>query len=217
VYSIATEQQNIPGQNGFQARAHFDRGAGAERSRESSPHREARGQLRRRALLDPLGSHGVIVGELLELPVAKTVDARVPDVSKTHRVAANERGHHRRTHPSFAAVLCCGVLDAAIGLLDRGDEPRQRIARRARFDARQRDLRIVVNAFDRGDRDRRGQLARGMTAHAVHHDEEAEVIADEQSVLVGFAHPADVGASGSFESEHSRQGFSLPEVRRGLG
>ena len=64
---------------------------------------------------------------------------------------------------------------------------------------------VVHRVADLVDRDRRGDLAGGVTAHAIGDQEQPELLVDEEVILVVIPLPADVGRCGKRELHRSPQ------------
>ena len=134
-----------------------------------------------------LGRERVVVGELLDLPVADAVGARVADVADRDEVVLDERDRDRGAHPRGGHILQRLLPDAAVRLAD------QRL-----------DVLRAGGGLDvlpqRGGGDARGDLARLVAAHPVG-DREERRLADV-GVLVAAALVARVGRPGGVADRH---------------
>ena len=129
---------------------------GAERARDHSALRMRLGLLGRELpAFHQLVHERVILGELLHLPVADEIRARVADVAERNRVALDERDRHRRPHPGDGRVGRRLLVDAAVCLLEEG-----------RHACGSGEL-ARVGVLNRGGRELRRDLAGLRTAHSV--------------------------------------------------
>ena len=131
------------------------------------------------ARADEIGDERVVVGELLEAPVAEEVGAGVADVADDDARARDERGRDRRPHARRVRVARRPRVDATVRLLDDGAQARLGVER----------VRLVEVA-ERARREPRRDLSRLGAPHPVG-DGEQRGLADE-GVLVAPAHAARV-------------------------
>src|SRR5262249_32873463 len=140
------------------------------------------GLLRRQlAASNQLGDERMVVGQLVEPPVAKQVGARVADVAEGHAaVAAEERGGDRRAHAGSSRIPGRAVVHAPVRLRDPLRDARLAAAVGAALPERCRG-------------EPGGDLAGLRAAHPVGDGEERR-LADE-GVFVAAPLPAGVGAA----------------------
>ena len=178
--AVRAEQEEVAGLGLDRERVDVDVGVGAERARDHGPLRVPLRLLGRElAAADELGDQRVVLGQLLELPFADQVGARVADVADRDAAVLDERDRHRRAHPRGGGVLRLPLVDAAVGLLDQVVDPLLAAG----------ELGGLVAQGRR--REARGELARLGAAHPVG-DREQRRLADV-GVLVVPAPPAGVG------------------------
>ena len=173
------------------------------------------------AALDELVEDGVIFGDLLDAAVAQQVDAAVADVGDEAVRAVDQERRERGAHAALLRVGAGLFVDLHAGALHRLLEQAEDGARGARLGRRGGDgvallLELLV---DDADRERAGDLAGGVAAHAVRHHEQAELAVDEEVVLVVIAQAPDVGGRREPDGVgqcHARERLTEP-TRRGHG
>ena len=156
--AVRAEQEDVAVAGLDGERVDVDVGLGPERARDHRALRVDR-RLLGRELTAPheLGDERVVVGQLLELPVAQPVGARVADVpDRDLPVGLEHRDRHRRAHPRRRRVGGGALVDAQVRGLDQRDDAL--LAGRAR---------IEVGLGDRGRRELGGDLAGLRAAHPV--------------------------------------------------
>ena len=181
--------------------------------------RERGDLLGREALhLDVVVEQRVVVGELLDLPVADTVAAAVADVREVHAVLDGEGAHDRGAHAPLLGVALGGLVDPEVGELDRRDQAVLLVAARAVHLVRPRALRVLGRGREELAHRVHGHLGRDLAgrvpAHAVGHDVEAILAEDREAVLVVISLATDVRLAGGFHAERRRHGGSFRGERR---
>jgi hypothetical protein len=151
------------------------------------------------ALAHEVGHHAVVLGQLREVAVAEEVGAAVAHVGHEQLVAPPGRrlavvraaehggGHHGGAHAVEVRVGGAGVEDAAVGL---GDGVGQHVGGL-----------LDVRGPQRLDRQPRRHLAALVPAHPVGHGVEADVLHDQERVLVDRAHAPGVGDRADDDSQ----------------
>ncbi len=148
------------------------------------------------AVADELVDERVILGELLRAALADHVDAAVAHVRDEAALAQQQERRDRGTHAALVGFLLAAIVDGhAGGLHGVFEHPEHVVRGHARLVTRV-GLEDVAPAVDRGadlgDRDLRRDLARGVSAHAIGHHEERQLLVDQVVVLVVRALAPDV-------------------------
>jgi hypothetical protein len=158
-------------------------GAALQRPHDQRPLRMGRRRLRAQpALVDQRLDQSVIAGDLLEVIVAQQVGARVADVAQRHLRARPQQRGQRGAH----------ALDGRVGhahLVQRVVRGGYRAGQRSEHGLAVVQV-LVVERGDRRDRDRAGDLTRGMPAHAV--GDREEVRTRVRGILVALPEESDV-------------------------
>ena len=147
------------------------------------------------ARVDEALDERVVGGDLGELVVAVQVDPRVADVRDDGVVVDHHHGADGRAHPGEFGADVHGVDQRAGGLRDAVPQ--------GPFSIRRRRVG-VVETFEPGDGDARGDVAAGVTAHAV--GDEEQVRSGIAGVLVVGAHLAGVRDRGARALEDHVEG-----------
>ena len=175
------------------------RGA-AERARYDVLERVALGfVLAQDAGVDLLLNPRVVVRETPKLSIAKEVGAAVAHVYERRAVRVEERRHDGRAHALQLGPVLHGPHDLLVRLFDRRREPVPLERDPAVEPEGPRAFVLLLGGGDvllnRLDGDPRGDLTRGVAAHAVGDHEKAALGVEEVGVLVVTSLPADVGES----------------------
>jgi hypothetical protein len=141
--------------------------------------------------LDP----GVVLGDLLDPPVAQQVAAGVTDVDEAEPSARAQQRGERRAHPVERRVALDHGAEVFVGLGDRAREPVEQVG----------PGRVLVERGERRHDHRRGDLAGDRAADAVGDDEQPWP--GVRGVLVAFAEQPDVGAGGVAQRECHRLAY----------
>jgi hypothetical protein len=207
VQAVGAEQVEIARQQIGDERVHRNRRLDADRARDDVA------VLRRGHLLpgdepalELLLNDGVIFGQLVRATVAKQVDAAVADVAHHRLLAGREQRHHRGAHAALARVARGDGVDVRARLEDGalhqlGDVLAALDGGRLgeRFEQRPAALERLADGLDRlGARD----LARGVPAHSIGDDVEAQRIVGEERVLIVLALAPDIGARPGADDGH---------------
>src|SRR5438128_2064539 len=162
----------------------------------------------------------MVLGELPDLPVADQIGTAVADMSDDGLVAMHEQRNASGPHPRQLRMLAAGAehrgASAFDGLPQRAGERRfrQRGLRGERIvDAQFRGDQFL---FDGLDRQPAGGLAARVPAHPVADDVEADVLVDEEAVLVVIALHADVGAGRAAVPRHGEQLYTAFRLRESV-
>src|SRR5450432_390023 len=149
--------------------------------------------------LDELIEDRVVFGDLLDMPVAREINAAVADVRDEALVPHDHDRGERGAHSALVGVVARLFVDLRAGalhrVLDEGDDVFRRDlagAGGARLVVVEQLLLALDLVVHGAHGDRAGDLARGVTAHPVGDDEETELLVDEEVVLVVISHLADV-------------------------
>src|SRR5450432_1060780 len=149
--------------------------------------------------LDELIEDRVVFGDLLDMPVARDINAAVADVRDEALVPHDHDRGERGAHSALVGVVARLFVDLRAGalhrVLDEGDDVFRRDlagAGGARLVVVEQLLLALDLVVHGAHGDRAGDLARGVTAHPVGDDEETELLVDEEVVLVVISHLADV-------------------------
>ena len=134
---------------------------------------------------------GVVLRHLDDLALVHDVGAGIADVGQRQPVAGLQESRDGGAHACELALLDHGAADLVVSGEDRGLEVVE-------------DPAVVVRFVEEGqaaDGDRGGDVAAGVTAHAVRDEE--EVSARVAGVLVVLAHLAGVRARCEVEGRHA--------------
>jgi hypothetical protein len=202
VKAVGAQEKLVAGEDFEVERVPLDRLVDANRARDRVFVGLVRGGV------EPLFSHAttadqlidqrVVFGELDDLAGAQEVDAAVADVGDKAAVAGDEQGGGGGPHPALLRFCLAFQVDGLAGALDRVLEEvedgllRLTVALAEAFNC------ITPRVDGRAelvDRHLRGDLARGVAAHAVGDHEKRQLFVDEEVVLVGFTLLADVRRS----------------------
>jgi hypothetical protein len=127
----------------------------------------------------------------------------VPGVTKAETAALRVDCDESGAHPALLRLARRALSDPRIRELCSGDEEGLRRAGLWRRIHRPHGAAVRVERLECLGRDGGGQVAGGMTAHAVEHDKEAEIGAKHEGVLVDGATAAHLGAAGGFQVQSS--------------
>ena len=133
------------------------------------------------ALVDQRLHQGVVVGDLVELALPEQVTARVADMAHRGVPVRPEQRGQRGAHALDRRVGDDHLLQPGVGRGDRRGQLGQHVAAG----------RLGVEFRHRGDGQRAGHLARGMSAHPVRDREQAR--SRIRRILVPLTEEADVG------------------------
>ncbi|SHV24351.1 Uncharacterised protein [Mycobacteroides abscessus subsp. abscessus] len=157
------------------------------------------------AVVDQGLDEGVVLGDLGQLAVAHQVAAGVTDVHHAQPRPGEQDGAQRGAHALELGVGLDVRRDGGVAVVDGVVQLGQQIA--AGF--------VVVEVRQRGDHQLRGDLARGVAAHAVRQGQEAGPGVD--GVLIVGADQAAVAARGISEYEcHGRSSITVLPIRTGV-
>jgi hypothetical protein len=126
----------------------------------------------------------VILRHLVDAPVPEQVAAAVADVRDVRGPPVDEGRGDGRPHPGELRIALRRAEDDRAGLLDRlAEDVRERALLRRSLRRPERVglgvLRVPHRGLHRLDREVRSRAAARVAAHAVRHDEQAEVLVDE--------------------------------------
>ncbi len=157
------------------------------------------------ALVDQGLDERVVLGDLVEFAVAEQIAARVTDVDEAKSVAREQDCGERGAHAlEFGVGLDVGG-DRGVALVDGLVELAEEVTTRL----------VVVEVRERGDHQLGGDLARGVTAHAVGQGQQPGAGVDR--VFVVGADQAAVAARRVAEDErHGRSSITVLPIRTGV-
>ncbi len=156
-------------------------------------------------LVDEGLDEGVVARDLRQLVVAQQVGAGVPDVDQADLASAEQDRGEGGAHAVELRVLLDLLGDGGVALAGRPLELAQQIVARL----------VVVEMRERRDHQLRGDLARGVPAHAVGQGEKTR--AGVHRVLVVRPYEAPVAACGVAENEsHGRNSITVLPTRTGV-
>ena len=167
----------------------------AQRAHDDVLVREVGDLLRREVLdLDVVVEQRVVLGDLLEPPVAPPVEPAVAHVPDDQRAVGEQRRHHRRPHAVALRVLLRLLVDLEVGELDGRHHAVDVVAMPAVHLERPGQLLLVLGRAEKSsdglDRHAARHLARRVPAHAVGDDRQPLALGQEERVLVvGALHP----------------------------
>ena len=147
----------------------------------------------------------MILGQALEPPVAKAVDAAVSGVRHAEAGAPRMHGGDRRAHSALLGLARGSLTNARIGELRRGDKKRLRIAGLSPRIHGPDGSTIFVETLHGLSGDGSGELACRVAAHAVEDEVKSQIGSEGEDVLVDGATTADFGAASGFNMQNSRQ------------
>ena len=157
------------------------------------------------ALVDQRLNERVVLGNLVELAVAKQVTARVPDVHESKSIAREQDRGQGRAHTLEFGVGVDIRGDRGIAVPDRGVELVQQVAARL----------VVIEVGQCRDHQLGGDLTGGVTAHAV--GERKQARAGVHGVLVVRADQAAIAAGCVSEHQcHGRSSITVLPIRTGV-
>ena len=203
VQSVGAKQELVAGQNFQVDGVDLNRLVHAERARDSILVRSV-GRLRERLSRDPTVANEfvderVILGKLHGLTAAHHVHAAVADVGNESSLADEQHRRDRRAHAALVRLLLSAFKNGQAGGLHRVLERAENIMRGDAGFVTRVGVDDVATAIYRGaefaDRHLRRNLARGVPAHPIRHDEQGKLLVDEEVVLVLLSLATDVRSS----------------------
>ena len=157
------------------------------------------------ALVDHRLHEGVVAGDLGQLAVTQEVGARVADVEKTDAATVEEKRGERAAHALAARVLLHGGGDRVVAGVHRLGQCAGQV----------RAGLVLVERGQCADHQLRGDLARGVPAHAVRERKKAR--AGESRILVVVSNQAEVGPGEEIQREtHERNSIVVVPMRTGV-
>ena len=157
------------------------------------------------AFVDQGLDEGVVLGDLVELTVAQQIATRVADMDQSKSVAREQDCGERSAHAVEFGLHLDVCRDRRITFVHSGVELAQQVAAGL----------VVIEVGQRGDHQLRGDLAGGVTAHAVGQGQQPRTRVDR--VLVVGAHQPAVAAGGVAQNQrHGRSSIAVLPIRTGV-